>query len=47
MKRLKTKLMRRKELFNKEMDFEMLNYLLDNVKNWYEFPQGDKPYEIK
>ena len=39
-------LKRRKQLFNKEMDFEMLNYLLDNVKNWYELPK-ESNYEIK
>lgn len=42
-----TKIRERKQLLNKEMDFEMLNYLLDNVKNWYELPDGDKQYEIK
>lgn len=45
MKWLKTKLMKRKQLLSKEMDFEMLNYLLDNVKNWYELPV-EKEYEI-
>lgn len=39
-----TKCLNRKNgrYYNKEMDFEMLNYLLDNVKNWYEFPDGEK-----
>lgn len=45
--KLITKLKQRQAILNKEMDFEMLNYLLDNVKNWYELPDGDKQYEIK
>lgn len=44
---LLTKIKERKQLLSKAMDFEMLNYLLDNVKNWYELPDGDKQYEIK
>lgn len=34
-----TKLKQRQVILNKEMDFEMLNYLLDHVKNWYELPE--------
>lgn len=34
-----TKLKQRQMILNKEMDFKMLNYLLDHVKNWYELPE--------
>ena len=43
--KLYQKIKQRKQLLSKEMDFEMLNYLLDNVKNWYELPM-EKEYEI-
>lgn len=36
-----TKLKQRQVILNKEMDFEMLNYLLDHVKNWYELPEKE------
>lgn len=34
-----TRIRERRRILNREFDIEMLNYLLENVKNWYEFPE--------
>lgn len=40
---------KRKKLKEQELMWirKYIDYLLSNVKNWYELPTGDKPYEIK